>query len=543
MMREVQSWSICLVAGLLLLGCKPSTADKNSGSSTTPRSNDLVLGQMHWIGKQQVWAATNTWKLKQIWAQPESLLLETQILARLVTTLTAIPATQGGGASAAVATLRPMLEDLLQTESYWELWGVSNKPTTLALAIHLPAERTAFWRLHLTNLLDSLSAGSASPPRVQWDHLEPWTILTLTRSDHPASSPGLPAHFRNKLASTTRPVTDSATNYFLELQLEAGWLQERWGIPALPPLESLHFGMFGAGETVKTRGAATFARPLELPLEAWNIPSNSIGQPLLSFSAGRGFGPYLAAASFWRQRRLGAAPNQIFFWSLDSAPWLHFFSTQSSNAEPQFLALKDFLLEEVNPELMSNRLGSFQWVTNADQVTWRGVPFCNPTVTRSGAMLQGGFVAPTPPHRTLPVEFIQKLTTATNLVYYDWESSGPQVANWLQIAQLMRLAFSRAQLAHTNAAALWLQMLHTNLAFCATSISLESPRTLAFARSSTIGFSSTELQVLADWFDSPSFPRGLYTFVTPRKTLSRRPARASQPSPARPQSRPSASPK
>lgn len=521
-MREVKAWLVLFVAAIALVGCKRTASEQNADSAATFKSGFRVLGQFHWVGKTQILTATNTWKLKQIWELPESVKLETQIFDKLTAALSQAVATNAVPSPLSTAALRGILDDLLREESVGELRGTTNGPIELELAVRLPSDRVELWQSNITAILNPLASEIGITPSIKWDHLQDWTLLTLTSPESTQSAPDLSANFRQRLLALSAATGGSSTNYFLELQLDdARLMRSLIGRTAvLPAIESLRLGMFGVGEAVKTRGTVTFTNPWPLPLAAWNIPSNSISQPLISFSALRGLQPYLESLPFWQSHQLGAAPDQIFFWSQDQAPWLHFFTTQSPDANSQFLALKDFLLEQVNPELAPNRLGVFTWATNADQVTWKGVPFCNPTFTRSGTTLQGGFVANAPTNRSLPVEFIQKLEAEPNLVYYDWENSGPQVGNWLQIGQLMRLAFSRAQLAHTNAGAPWLQVLHTNLAFCATSMTAETPQTLAFARSSTVGFSSIELQLLADWFDSPHFPRGLYTLDTPRKALA-----------------------
>jgi hypothetical protein len=38
---------------------------------------------------------------------------------------------------------------------------------------------------------------------------------------------------------------------------------------------------------------------------------------------------------------------------------------------------------------------------------------------------------------------------------------------------------------------------------------------LVFTRTSTVGFTALELHLLADWMESPQFPRGLHTLLAP----------------------------
>jgi hypothetical protein len=48
-----------------------------------------------------------------------------------------------------------------------------------------------------------------------------------------------------------------------------------------------------------------------------------------------------------------------------------------------------------------------------------------------------------------------------------------------------------------------------------TVFSKTGPSQLSFSRSSGIGLTALEMQLLADWLQSPTFPRGLNTFASP----------------------------
>jgi hypothetical protein len=60
-----------------------------------------------------------------------------------------------------------------------------------------------------------------------------------------------------------------------------------------------------------------------------------------------------------------------------------------------------------------------------------------------------------------------------------------------------------------------LKTLETRLGPCITTVTLTGPDQLSFFRKSTAGFAGAELQFLADWLESPQFPFGLYSLLTP----------------------------
>jgi hypothetical protein len=59
----------------------------------------------------------------------------------------------------------------------------------------------------------------------------------------------------------------------------------------------------------------------------------------------------------------------------------------------------------------------------------------------------------------------------------------------------------------------WLLALETRLGNCVTIVTRTGPAQLTLRRGSSLGFTAAELDWLADWLESPQFPRGLNTFL------------------------------
>ena len=99
----------------------------------------------------------------------------------------------------------------------------------------------------------------------------------------------------------------------------------------------------------------------------------------------------------------------------------------------------------------------------------------------------------------------------TNLLYYDWEETGRQIQPRLVLGQTVREVSRRPQMPMDSAGLNFLAMLMPRLGDSTTVVSLAAPDQLTFHRRSTIGFTSVELHLLADWLESPEFPRGLHS--------------------------------
>jgi hypothetical protein len=78
---------------------------------------------------------------------------------------------------------------------------------------------------------------------------------------------------------------------------------------------------------------------------------------------------------------------------------------------------------------------------------------------------------------------------------------------------LVRFALPLAQVPPKSASFAWLTALEPKLGGCVTAVSRTGPAQLSFVRRSGLGFTAAELDWLADWLESPKFPRGLNTFL------------------------------
>jgi hypothetical protein len=103
----------------------------------------------------------------------------------------------------------------------------------------------------------------------------------------------------------------------------------------------------------------------------------------------------------------------------------------------------------------------------------------------------------------------------TNLVYYDWELTGSRIEPCLYLGQVSRVVSRHPQLPLDSLSVSWLKTIEPRLGPCTTTIACTGTNELSFYRKSTAGFTGAELQLLADWLESPQFPHGLYSLLTP----------------------------
>jgi len=542
-----------LVAAVLLMfagacGKSRPTDQKKAETTQPPQSPSASAGaaalsgdtvaRIHWLGKKRLAGETNAAHFMSIWNLPESAKLEAQTLDKLAVapwrlllgdtnlTVTNTPA----------SLLRPLLDDLVQEESYLELRHPTNQPGALAFAIRLSAERAALWETNLASVigavpgirpapgpagahawqLQTTNGPSTAPGFLQLTRAGEWTVLGVGQDSNPV--------FSDVLARVQRdhaPFPARATNFWLEADLDlrgaVAALSLGWKLPKDLPAVALT--LIGDGENVRTRGELKFPEPQSWELEPWNIPTNLIHDPLIGFSAIRGIRPWLKSFKPWNDLHLGTPPNQAFFWAQSGGP-LHFVAVPSSEASNQVNTITELVIDKINPLSATSkmRVGKFEPMTNSPGLLWRGIPFFSPNLSCADLdgtpFIIGGFFGNKFTTRPMPHELLQQFSASKDLLWYDWEITQPCLEGLTQVAQLARHVIARARMTSTPGLR-WLIAISSKLANSGTAVRVLDPTRLSVTRNSTVGLTGAELQIFADWLESPDFPRGLHTFLAP----------------------------
>jgi hypothetical protein len=99
------------------------------------------------------------------------------------------------------------------------------------------------------------------------------------------------------------------------------------------------------------------------------------------------------------------------------------------------------------------------------------------------------------------------------LLYYQAEQTGIKAYSDLFVAQILRVTFRKPQLPSSAMSILLLKKFQQILGASETIVTEDNSRQLAFVRYSTIGFTGIELNILADWLESPDFPIGMHSLL------------------------------
>lgn len=560
-------------AGLLALasGCGQSSSNNSTQPAPKPQAAEApgfeTVARFHWLGKAQLAFDTNATHFLSIWNLPEAVRLENQTLDKLATALAsslspsntapsfvAQPSTLAprplptppptvAPLSAAAAMLRPFLVDLVQEESYFEIGAATNQPGELVLAVRLSPERAHFWETNLSSALDRLTgrapgtnsarvwtlatpnphalAGSATnagilaPKSIRLDRAGDWTVLDLTRGTNTIMSQVLA-----RIQRDGAPFAKASTNYWMDTTFDLAGISRLLSLslplPANWPLVKMTVN--GEGENVRTRGELDFPQSLSVELTPWNIPTNLIHDPLIGFSAIRGIGPLLQSLPVWKDLRLSSAPDQVYAWSQAGMPILEYLAARWRGSEKIVTHLSKTLPELVNPWLKTKAMGYLTNSTAYDGLTWEGAPFITPRLRsvadETGEYVFTGLVPLVRTNQSVPEDLLRELASDPARIAYSWEMTGPRITQVLYVTQLARMITKAPQLPAESASVDFLKAGVTNLANCIT-VATAHGGEIIFTRKSSCGFNALELQLLADWLESPTFPFGLHSSAIP----------------------------
>jgi hypothetical protein len=197
---------------------------------------------------------------------------------------------------------------------------------------------------------------------------------------------------------------------------------------------------------------------------------------------------------------------------------------------------------ELNPWFTSNAMGNLQFTKEPAGLAWSGIPMFTPKV-EAASIAGGSFLVlgvgskSAGDGKPAPPELFAQLMTRPNLVYYDWEITQAKLAHWVYLGQTARLAFVLPQMPSDCAAFACLLAAAPKLGNTGTEVFQDGPASLSFIRNSQLGFTGVELHLLADWLESPAFPRGLHSSLAPRPVRKVLPGRGTNSNPSMPAAR------
>lgn len=386
------------------------------------------------------------------------------------------PLAQGGGNEAEIAkALNPIAEDLVAYPTVYELTeqGGSN---TWALAIQIPADRHELWK--------SSWAAAAKSPKAAGTKLNRegnWTTLGN---------------------GSTRQVIDKAKLPTADvLQVSGDALLLKKLIPNLKPAKT-ELKVTTRGKGLRTEGKAQFAEDLPFAITPWQIPTNTIREPLVGFTAIQGVSNRLSKLDAFKKHPV---PNQLFIWN-DRISLFSVYAAAKVDNPKTFV--QDFALGLNMPDLSKKLAGNLEFDTNRYALYLTGLPIAVPYLRPAHSndvnfVFAGAMPLSTWSSNAMPAELTQEVVTRTNLLYYDWELGSFRLQQIRPLSQILSMASRKPVSNLSDPANKWLAAAESKFGNTITEISKTGPRELSLVRSSDSGLSALELFAFVQWVAGP----------------------------------------
>jgi hypothetical protein len=507
-----------------------------------------LIARIHFAGAGQIAADPAMARLNEIAAMPETTALREHTFRKLAVAPFNFLRDRAATTNDGSALIRPLLDDLFRAESFLEALDGTNEFPELAFALRLDQDRARLWSSNIASVLADWTAIPVTAVKAEgfdgWElrkHHDPKVIRFFRAGNWIVLGWGgnkmqLEPAMLKRIRETTRPSDPDADN-LLDAWFDWPALARHHLAPASVQLPAMRLLVQGKKDFLRSQLTMKFAAPLGLKLNPWQIPTNIIRNPIVSFTATRGLMPLLDGTAEAKQHHLPPLPEQVYAWSLSTFPMATYLVAPVTDASNYFDRLRPGLMDMVNAFLSTHGpriVGagpahplSFTAVYRDNKILIPGMPYLGVNLGTAhdadGEYLLGGLLPEAKGREPVPPELPAEVLAHTNLVYYGWELSSERLKQWHGLFELGQFILSLGRPDPLAPAHKWTGAIAPKLDNSGTEVSLTAPDELTLVRNSTVGLTAIELTALAYWLDSPEFPLGTYGEAPRWKSIGPRP--------------------
>jgi len=473
--------------------------------------NNPVVARYHFVGTAQLTAKSYE-QARKLLNLPSSVEYRNLVLNRFANEIAASVSPSKGQNEG--STVRPLLDDLIANESVGAFGVPGTGWESFVIATHLSKDRSAAWIQSAEKLADA-------PNALKLQQEGEWLIVSRG-----AALKAVEDGFVAEIRSHGRPV--AALNDTL-LEATVDWPR----LSSVPVVASLPFKpavlnvkVTPKGDHLRTEIKAHYPQPIGWKSQQWHLPTETIHDPLVSFTAGQNIAAFMKPSQL--AERIGENPftNEFFMWANLSLPFETTVLFPMKNAHRHVQSLGRELPSKFNAELKKTYDGELKYLEKTNQLVWQGVPILAPFVTsvheKAGEFMCIGTFAlvPGPPP---PADLWAQFKGRSDLVYYDWETAGTRLAQWRMLTPLLPIFPTKRVgedevpptsktnvVSHSPKAILerWVSDLITSLSpskdnnsngNVVTEVTRNSASDYTVVRSSQVGFTGIELFLLTHW--------------------------------------------
>ena len=519
-------WAAGFLALSLGSGCR-----KRPPETILPPPEPETVFRYHFVGLDRLTNDPQAPKLREIGSLPSAAPFRGEVagkLAAIFSHLLAAPAAGSNGPAAGV--LRAISEDLLRGESAAIMAFPAPAAHHFALALQADAAAAARSETNFFQLAAALGWPAPQPLAGGggWDipaagGRKTGSICFLKTNDWVAFAigDGAASAARGLFRDLKKAGATSGSAPWIEGDLDFERLSSSLGLTGTN-WPAARVKIYGKADNVRTEVRLRYPASPRWEIEPWLIPTNTVRDPLISFTAMQGLRTRLAELPLVRQLQT-APPNQAFTWAFAQIP----FQTYTAIPAKDPANLLDRIAAQF-PTLLSTNVksvarGQLRRSPDRAELSWVGLPVLVPFVKLArepqGAFLLAGAFPPPPSTNPAPAELFRQITGRNNLLYYDWEITSERIRQWTKLAQVGSLILPDLRFSTNSIGQRWIEEMTPHLSRqtagglqgdSITELTRVSPREFDLVRRSPVGFTGLELITLRYLLDRPDFPAFLF---------------------------------
>ncbi|MGD0814695.1 MAG: hypothetical protein ABSA83_13900 [Verrucomicrobiota bacterium] len=500
-----------LCAALMVAGLPGLAPGSTNGTA-------VAAAHYHCAGNAQLAGNTNLGTLQEAFALPSADDVRDLALARISGALAG--GLNLGSNGAAAPWLEPLLSDVMETESLGSFSGTATNSLSFVLALRLDSKRAQVWRENLGR------AFGATDEKLTVEGFDGWrwkrgasdSFWIVPARDWLLVGRGddlLPARadYLRQVSRQGRP-GPALTDNWLEADLDcprlAGWLPD-----CLQLLKPARIKLNVAGEKDNLRLTARMTYPEAIPWisSPWQMPTGLARGSIISFTAGQNVAAFLDLSPAFSRLDGDPLTSQFYAWALKDLPFLNYMAWPVADATNTLENLSIEASDSFNSELKRFNGTELLWLANQRKLVLSNLRVILPSLQvvqdqDREFLLLSVFPAP-PTSEPAPDELWKQINGRTNLVYYDWELTGPRLQEWRILGDMLLRRWREPTEDLTQARRLedrWLGELAQLTGNTVTEITRTAPNELSVVRRAPLGFTGIELFLLSDWLSTLGLP-------------------------------------
>jgi hypothetical protein len=463
---------------------------------------DSVAVQYHFAGADQLSGDINFQTASRIFHYPSTVNFEGLVLTRLArifwTKLQFDPAGQPG------PVLGPILDDLLRVESIASFDATGDN---FVLAARMDKKRAEAWRQKLETAMRGKGSAMSGLSGWRWNN-GCWMIETpdwvlVGKGDRLAS---VRTDYLEKIQKTSHPASPFTKDQWFEAYIDGPRLSAA-NSPHLLPLKPARATVSISAKSGRFHVTAdlSYPQPAFWTPTPWRIPKELVHEPLISFTAAQNVAPYMQLNDTFSRLPNDPFTNQFFCWAQHEMPFQAYMAWPVADGAKVLGELAGQGISILNPFLQGWDHTRLKWSPRNSEINWNKSqlmgPFLRSVSEKEGNYLLAGLFYLYNNQPPAPANLWQQFEGHSDIVYYNWELTGPRVHQWRLYSEIdpQMLPVSGRPDAGLNVVESWLAGLELALGNTVTEVTRTSPQTLTLTRSAPFVFTGLELAWLSHW--------------------------------------------